>query len=136
MRLLVCGGRTYGRKKDRFGRVKSEAQMAKEEAFLYAYLDRVVERYGRPDIVIQGGAKGADALARSWAQARGYLGKTFEANWSRGPKAGRERNGLMLNAGRPTHVVAFPGGPGTEHMVEISKARAGVLVIEADKMVL
>lgn len=138
IRLLVCGGRNWGRVKfpDRQSDIE---RAARERALLPVYLDRFVAVYGKPDIVIQGGAKGADAMARTWAKERGFLGKTFEANWSRGARAGRERNGLMLNAGRPTHVVGFPDdppGPGTAHMLEIASARSSVMVINARTTVL
>ena len=69
-------------------------------------------------------------MAAEWANARGVPCDVFMANWSElGRKAGPIRNQQMLDEGRPTLVVAFPGGRGTTDMVRQAKA-AGVEVIE------
>lgn len=49
-------------------------------------------------VVLQGGAKGADELAREWANRNGYKVITVEANWSQyGKRAGYLRNAAMLD---------------------------------------
>lgn len=109
MRVLVCGGRNY-------------ANIA--EVF-YA-LDLI-----QPSVVIEGGASGADALARRYAIKRGISLLTIEADWKKhGKAAGPIRNGLMLTAGKPDLVIAFPGGKGTENMVSQAE-KAGVPVKRA-----
>lgn len=71
-----------------------------------------------PDIIIEGGATGADRLARVWALRNGIQVKTFNADWTKhGKLAGRIRNREMLFAHRDAIVVAFPGNSGTEHCV-------------------
>lgn len=65
--------------------------------------------------VIEGGARGADALGRQWAQTRGLPVQTFPADWDNlGRKAGFLRNQAMAQQAHA--LVAFPGGRGTQHM--------------------
>lgn len=81
--------------------------------------------------VIQGGAPGADALAREWAERNGIEVQTYEADWDHeGPAAGPIRNRRMLLLGKPDRVLAFPGGKGTADMVRQAE-RAGVRVTYA-----
>ena len=86
MRLLVCGSRNWTR-----------------ADVVYAALDAL-----RPAIVIEGGATGADAIARQWARDRGAYLDTYPADWNRdGKAAGPIRNARMLAEGRPTHGLAL-----------------------------
>ena len=82
-------------------------------------------------VVIHGGARGADDLARQWGEISvGIEGVEFRADWTaRGKAAGMIRNQRMLDEGRPDLVVAFPGGRGTADMVRRAR-KAGVEVIE------
>lgn len=101
MRVLVCGGRNY---RD------------------YETLSSVLSGI-RPSIVIDGGARGADWMASSWALENGVHSVTYKADWNaHGKAAGPMRNRRMIVEGKPDIVVAFPGGKGTEDM--ISKARS------------
>ena len=70
-------------------------------------------------VVIHGGARGADDLARQWGEISvGIEGVEFRADWTaHGKAAGMIRNQRMLDEGRPDLVVAFPGGRGTADMV-------------------
>lgn len=115
MRVLVCGGRTFS-----------------DATSLERVLDRIHAK--RPIArIIQGGARGADSLASAWARKRGVSVSTYHADWDLyKASAGRRRNHQMLREGRPDLVVAFPGGRGTMHMVEIAGA-AGVPVLRAWK---
>lgn len=109
MRVLVCGGRDY------FDAIR---------------VDTVLDHVVTPSVVIQGGARGADAMAANWAAKRGIEMLCYKANWHyHGKRAGIVRNEWMLEDGKPDIVVAFPGGRGTAHMVSIAKL-AGVPVIE------
>lgn len=71
-------------------------------------------------LVIEGGARGADAIARQWAKETGTKNRTFHANWLKyGRRAGPLRNKLMLNAYPDAIVLAFPlDGPGTWNCIE------------------
>lgn len=109
MRILVCGGRDYSDDK-RVGEV----------------LNRYRGRSGLT--IIQGEASGADSLAREWAKSNNVQTIGFRANWGvYGKRAGYIRNVEMLNEGKPDLVIAFPGGKGTEMMMNLAKA-AGVPV--------
>jgi hypothetical protein len=108
-RILVCGGRTFND---------------------HAAFARVME--GRePAVIINGGAAGADRLARMWAGYRTIATFTFPADWERmGASAGPRRNQRMIDEGMPDLVIAFPGGRGTADMVRRARA-AGIAVIVA-----
>lgn len=108
--VLVCGGRDY---QDRQG--------------VFVTLDTLY-RYVGIDLIIEGGARGADGFSRDWALSRGVNCRTFLAQWQTyGRRAGAIRNAEMLRLGKPDLVVAFPGGSGTADMVRKAKA-AGVHV--------
>ena len=81
------------------------------------------------DFLIEGGASGADALARSWAEIRGVHFATVPALWSRfGKTAGPIRNAVMVtlikalqSTGVECIVIAFPGGSGTSNCVSLAE---------------
>jgi hypothetical protein len=117
MMAIVCGGRDY----DNEARVK-------------LILDAAVERLGLHTI-IEGGARGADTLAKEWAVARGDVSWIeVPANWEIGAKAGPARNQMMLaillREEGDKAVIAFPGGAGTAHMCRIAE-KAGIRIIRA-----
>lgn len=111
MKVLVCGGREY-----------------RDVQRTFAVLDELHRRDGIT-LLIEGGARGADSLARQWAVSRKVALRTVLADWARhGRAAGPLRNAAMLALG-PELVVAFPGGRGTADMVRRGRA-AGVRVLE------
>jgi len=111
MKLLVTGGRDY-----------------KDQHLVTKTLNQARQKFGE-FLLIQGGAPGADTLARNWAVSHGYPCATFHAPWTAlGKPAGMRRNGWMLEYGQPDLVVAFPGGPGTAGMISLAEA-AGVKVV-------
>ncbi len=111
-RVLVCGGRDYA-----------------DRDAMWSFLD-LGHRAGAIEVLIHGGARGADRLAGEWAKQRGVVVLVYPANWKiYGPSAGPLRNQRMLDLGRPDVVVAFPGGDGTADMVRRA-VRAGVRVVE------
>lgn len=128
-RLLVCGGRDYT-----------------DAALLYRTLDALHREHQFRDF-IQGGATGADRLAKDWARTYPEITRwECKATWTDlshpdaviktradgtkyDAKAGHRRNARMLGWA-PDLVVAFPGGDGTADMVRQARG-AGVEVIEA-----
>ena len=111
-RILVCGGRDFD-----------------NQALLFGVLDMLAEQ-SHVFTIIQGGADGADRLARMWCHTRLCRMENYPADWrNHGKAAGPIRNQKMLDEGKPTKVVAFPGGRGTADMVRRAKA-AGVPVME------
>lgn len=106
-RVLVCGGREYT-----------------DREYVFFVLDSL-----KIDAIIQGGANGADFCARCWAKIRGVSCIDVEANWRlHGKSAGPIRNAEMLTH-KPDYVLAFPGGRGTQNMIDLAKA-AGLRIIE------
>lgn len=102
--VVVTGGRDY-----------TDAAMVNKT------LDRLHAAHG-VTLLVEGGATGADSLARAWAKAHKIPFKTVKADWDKlGPKAGPVRNGQMLERYKPDIVVAFPGNAGTADCV--SQAR-------------
>lgn len=111
MILLVCGGRDYGD---------------------YGAVDTALKRYINPfdpaSIVIQGGAPGADALAKRWCAKNSIHCAQVDALWAqKGRSAGPRRNRAMLLL-QPELVIAFPGHTGTENMIQ-QATDAGVTVL-------
>lgn len=77
-----------------------------------------------PDsIVIEGGARGADRIAREVAHALGIHVATMPALWDFYEKsAGYRRNEAMARL-QPDYCYAYPlGDPGTRHMIDIAEA--------------
>ena len=102
MILLVCGGRDFS-----------------DKEFIYNCLDSVK---GKIDLIIEGGANGADRIAREWAVSKGIHFATVEALWGvYSNKAGPLRNKAMLML-KPDACVAFLGGTGTKSMVNLCNA--------------
>lgn len=112
MRILVTGGRTF-RDKTLLNAALSKAHKLKSITCL-----------------LEGGAQGADRLARMWAKTFNIPIITYPANWHKyGKGAGPVRNKQMLVEGKPDQVMAFPGGKGTANMIKQALA-ANVTVIE------
>jgi hypothetical protein len=107
--VLVCGGRFFG-----------------DRAWLGSVLGEI-HRVTPITKIVEGGALGADRLARQWAVARGIAVSTFEADWKvHGRAAGPMRNARMLDLAKPDMVVAFPGGSGTANMVRQAVERQAI----------
>lgn len=116
MRILVCGGRTYGQNSD-------GSENTKESWYLYDILEEYYSIHSDLTI-IQGGARGADSLAKNWAVYREVLYLEFPAEWGKyGLSAGMIRNTRMLDEGHPDLILAFPGGRGTANMIKQGKNR-------------
>ncbi len=109
MRIVVTGGRDF---QD------------------YDLVKRTLDRFS-VDEIIQGGARGADALAKRYAREKDILCITCEANWKRyGRLAGPIRNRRMLYSfSAPDLVVAFPGGRGTADCVRQAR-ELGIEVLQ------
>ena len=106
--IIVCGGRDY------------------------SDWDKVLKVLSLLDIglIVQGGAKGADALARRYAEWANIPLKTFEADWDKyGKTAGPIRNRLMVIEHPNAVVIAFPGGRGTANCIE-QALKKGMIVLE------
>lgn len=90
MRVLVCGSRDWTD---------------------WKYLIRTLEEFHRVmpiTLLIEGEARGADRMARWWAETRGIKVERYPADWDKyGKAAGPIRNTKMLKEGKPEAVIAF-----------------------------
>ena len=127
LRILVCGSRTWGRPTDDSPEALSVAE--EQVALLNKTLRECVKA---DDVVIHGGAAGADYLAGKWARTMNVSCWAFPAQWRlHGKRAGFLRNQRMLDEGEPILVIAFfatPDSKGTKMMCEIAE-KAGVKVV-------
>lgn len=126
-RVIVSGSRNW-------------SDCAAVGSVLDEYLTKTLESSG-VFVLIEGGAKGADACAKWWAQSkktepnmpRNLSHYHIPADWQKyGKAAGSIRNQLMLDTFEPDLVLAFKDNldenlakGGTEHMIRIAKI-AGV----------
>jgi hypothetical protein len=116
VRVLVCGSRDFND---------------------YRHLSTMLDYHHKQHnftVVIEGGARGADTMAREWAESRGIPVEEYPADWEKyGRAAGPIRNKQMLTEGEPAMVIAFPKtvlieSKGTKNMV-MQAQKAGLLVI-------
>ena len=116
-RILVCGGRSYGK-----------TQIMREVLASLAGPDDAPG--SDPVTIVHGNAIGADRYAALIAEELGYRVEPHPANWTRyGRSAGVIRNSEMLTHGEGVVlVIAFPGGRGTDDMVR-QALKAGVKVL-------
>ncbi|MCW6550360.1 DUF2493 domain-containing protein [Yersinia ruckeri] len=99
MKVLICGGRDY--------------------TDTYQFDEAMKMLTFTPTVIIQGGARGADALAAQWGKMKGISVVQIDALWDfYGKKAGSRRNQSMIEIMHPDYCIAFPGGFGTNDMVK------------------
>lgn len=84
-------------------------------------------------LVRHGGCRGVDEWARRVCGRLGIETEAWPADWSRGRRAGPERNRAMLD-GPPVAgvVVALPGGSGTADCVRAARER-GIPVVRIER---
>jgi hypothetical protein len=120
VRVLVFGGRGYA-----------------EQAFLNVRLSTLHSEF-KFTLLIEGGARGADRLARTWAIQAGVPWveeAVTDEEWKRlGKSAGHLRNQRMLDKHKPQMGIMFPGGSGTRDM-RGRLLTAGVRVIDTTERV-
>ena len=113
-RVCVCGGRDYS-----------------DINLVNSALDYIKNNITNDKtlIIIQGCARGADALAADWTIRNNVQCEAYPAEWKKyGKSAGYVRNKIMLDTGLDL-LVAFPGGKGTDMMKKLA-SKANVKVWE------
>lgn len=114
-KLLVCGGRDYS-----------------DREAIWSLLDRAHAKFKLTHL-IHGAARGLDVLAGEWARTNGVQEVICPANWDRFQRAaGPIRNQFMAEL-EPNALIAFPGGKGTQNMVE-QAVRHSITVYDATKL--
>lgn len=104
--VVVCGGRGYS-----------------NHGVVNAALD-AEHKWFTIGLLVQGGADGADRLAREWADRNGVACATIPANWTKhGKAAGPIRNEIMAQIAQD--VIYFPGGRGSADMRERARKYVG-----------
>src|SRR6266576_4571499 len=145
MRILVCGGRNFGRVVRTKPTIAAESPEVQERLEEYKYIQvelgnivtRLSTNYDPNDnwlptdiVLIEGGATGVDSAAADFATINFCKLEVFPADWKKhGRSAGYIRNKQMLFEGKPDLVVAFPGGKGTAMMVDLANI-AGIKVVD------
>lgn len=110
-KVLACGGRDY-----------------RDQKHVDQVMDQIKAHYGEL-LLIHGNAGGADGLVAYWGIRAGVWQARVSALWAaHGRSAGPLRNLAMLEL-KPDICIAFPGGPGTAHMIKVAR-EAGVPTYE------
>lgn len=108
MKVLVCGGRNW------IFPLAIRAELDKLRTYVRDELKQEL-------CIVQGGAAGVDTIAREWCCETGTACITVSANWNAfGKSAGAIRNAWMLKFTTPDAVLAFPGGRGTQSMIDLA----------------
>ena len=87
----------------------------------YQFLKDTLDQYDDINLIVSGGAYGADKLAERYAKEHGIDTKIFIPEWSKyGKSAGYKRNRLII--GYSDIVIAFWDGvsKGTKHDIDIA----------------
>ena len=133
MRVLVCGGRTFGIVPTPLTTPEVDQTALWEKAhaerdLLTKVLNELhsTDSSGAIDTIIHGGAKGADTLANHWAYRHHVDIFVFNPrSRAKGSSGGASRNARMIALGQPDLVLAFPGGVGTADVIGKAK-EAGI----------
>lgn len=113
MRVIICGGRD----------LPEHAVWNWLEKFGHQDAAEAVGRDVSITTLIHGNASGADRGAARWAESEDIRTIAYPADWRKhGKAAGPMRNTRMLREGKPSLVIAFPGGKGTADMVRQAEA--------------
>jgi hypothetical protein len=88
-------------------------------------------KYGKPSLIVSGGARGVDTLAKLFAKKHQIPFKEFLPDWKKNGKgAGLLRNTDIVKA--CTHMIAFPdknGGKGTRDSIRKAKELKKVIKV-------
>jgi hypothetical protein len=107
MILLIAGSRSFD-----------------DEDLMEAKLQGFLSQSGAPDVIIHGGARGADIMGAKWAARQRIPHVMFTALWEQlSKRAGYLRNTQMADA--CTHAVVFWNGQskGAKHMIDLLEER-------------
>lgn len=94
--------------------------------YLCIHVSEVITKLGNPviDLIVSGGARGADTLAIDYAKECGYVWKEFPADWRPNGvldrSAGYKRNVVIVD--NSDVIVAFWDGKskGTKHTIDLA----------------
>lgn len=111
LKVIVAGGRDF-----------RDYQLLKNK------LDKILSNCHTTDIeIVSGKAKGADSLGEVYANERGYLIKTFPADWDLGKSAGYKRNKQMAEYADAAVIFWDGVSRGSKHMIDLAR-ECGLMV--------
>lgn len=94
----------------------------KDRSFIFSKLDEHHYDGNGIEAIVEGGADGADTIAKTWGKMHGVPVLEVEANWDYYERrvAGPLRNGWLIKYGHPDICLAFPlsSSRGTWNMVK------------------
>lgn len=106
MKYLIAGSRTFNN---------------------YDLLKTILNKYKKADVIIQGGAKGADLLGKRYALDNNIKCEEYKANWDKfGKSAGYRRNAEMvslLNNDDIAFIFWDGASKGTKHTIDLCKKK-------------
>jgi len=115
IKIAIIGSRTFFDYKN----------LVEMENFIFSKID-----VDEVDVVVSGGARGADTLGRLWAEAHDIKMVEYHADWDRyGRAAGHIRNKLIIDDA--DIVFAFWDGKssGTRHSIRLARESNKVIHI-------
>lgn len=92
------------------------------------HVQAFISEHGKPDLIVSGGARGADTLARIYAKENGIPIQEFLPNWKLGRHAGILRNTDIIEAS--THLIAFPSKVGRGTQDSMRKAEQSGKIVQ------
>lgn len=133
MRILVCGGRSFGNIKISKTLPRYEEALREYQFIMQTLYQATIKhsKFYNPDdnwlpvdiTIICGGATGADSVAEDFAIVHFCGLRVYKAEWKKyGMGAGFIRNKQMRDEGKPDLGIAFPGGNGTMNMCGLLRA--------------
>lgn len=112
-----------------------------DQDIIYSHLEDILNKYGKPDVLIHGCCKGVDEISGNWAKDRFIPVLEFPAKWRElGKKAGPIRNREMADVCvRGDICVSLWDGvsKGTKDMIDVCESKGLVLevkVIEKEEL--
>lgn len=89
----------------------------------YNLLLQVLNQYEKPDIIIEGGARGADLLGKRFAEENNIECREYKADWNTyGKSGGYRRNSEMVNQLNEFDIafIFWDGkSKGTKHTIDL-----------------
>ncbi len=81
---------------------------AKDKQVIFSRINEWIQQYGKPSLIISGGATGVDTFAEEYAKLAGIQTQIFLPEYGKhGRSAPLVRNSQIVNA--CTHLLALPG---------------------------
>lgn len=100
----------------------------------YEFMEKCLEEFrlsfGNPHSIISGDARGADSLAKRWAEQNKIPITVLKTDWTKGKHMGFETNRRIVE--KATHLIAFPTASsiGTHHSIQLANEKGIPTVVK------